>query len=399
MARRYYTGRDPGRAQGIADLRAMARRRLPAFAFEYLDGGAEDEATLAANRAAFAALPLLPRMLRDLSAVDPATTILGRPAALPVIIAPTGFAGLFWREGDIALARAAAQAGVPMCQSIMSNSALGQVAAAGGRHWMQIYPLGLAVWEAILDEAAAAGTEAIVLTVDGTVLGNREWDRRHYARPFALRAASLAEMLRHPGWVAAIAGRGLPGFPNIDRFVPTRPGTAATARWATTSLDTALDWGAVRWLRDRWPGALVVKGLLHPDDALRALDAGADALVVSNHGGRQLDGAPAALDALPAVAAAVGGRAALWLDSGIRRGADIARALALGAQAVLVGRATLYGLAAAGAAGVARALAILRDELVRVLRLLGVTRPQALDDTIFFRPGAGAGHPFPEALA
>jgi len=384
MKRKLYAGRDPARAMGLADLRAMAHRRLPGFVSEYLEGGADDEVTLRANRAALDRHQLRLRVLCDVSDVRGDCTLLGAPAAMPMAIAPTGYAGILWPGGDLALARAAAAAGIPFCQSIVSNAPLAEVRRTGCRHWMQVYPFGETVFNTILEAAQTAGTEAIVLTVDGAVIGNREWDRRSYRRPFVLTARSLAEMLLHPRWVVGGPLRGLPGFPNLQQFAP--PGTrgaAATARWAVQALDKSVVWADCARLRARWPGKFIVKGLMCAEDARRAVAAGADAVVVSNHGGRQLDGAPASIDTLPAIVAAVNGQAEVYMDSGIRRGADIARAVACGAQGVLTGRATLYGLAAAGEPGVARAITLLKDELLRVMALMGVNRiadlgPQAL---------------------
>ena len=392
MTRRYYAGRDPARAVTIGDLRAMAHRRLPGFVTEYLEGGAEDEVTLRGNRAALDRHQLALRVLRDVSDVRTDCTLLGQAAALPMVISPTGYAGIFWPEGDIALARAAGKAGIPFCQSMISNASLAEVRRrAGGRHWMQVYPFGQAVFEKVLEQAEAAGTEAIVFTVDGPVIGNREWDRRSYAKPFVLTARSFLEMLTHPRWMVSGPLSGLPGFPNIEAFAPPgTKGTAAVARWAVTGLDRTVTWDTCAWLRRQWKGKLIVKGLIAAEDARRAVEAGADAVVVSNHGGRQLDGMPATIDALPAVVAAVGGRAEVYMDSGIRRGSDIARAVALGATGVWTGRATLYGLAAAGQPGAARAIAILKEELVRVMSLLGACRVSDLGLHIF--------HPAPDEL-
>jgi (S)-mandelate dehydrogenase len=385
VKRRHYSGRDPQRAQSIADLRAMALRRLPGFVGEYVEGGAEEEQTLLANRSAFAQPPLMPRMLRDVRSVQTDTLLLSQPAALPLAIAPTGYAGLMWPRGELALAHAAVAAGVPFCQSMMSNTPLAQVRAETGcRHWMQIYPLGAAVVERVMDSAARAGTEALVLTVDGPVIGNRDWDRRSYRRPFSLSARSLADMLAHPRWLADIARNGLPGFPDIEAFAPEGiSGTAAVARWAVQAIDKGMDWQTCADMRSQWPGRFVIKGVMHPDDARRAVDAGADAVVLSNHGGRQLDGAPATIGILPDIVRAVGHQAEVYLDSGIRRGTDIVRACALGATGVLVGRAILYGLAAAGQGGVSQAIALLHQEMVRCMTLLGVTCIADIDPSIF----------------
>jgi (S)-mandelate dehydrogenase len=393
--RRRYVGRDVARARTIDDLRHMARKRLPNFLYEYIEGGAEEEWTLRNNRAAFYRYRFLPHALRDVSQRSTAHPIFGRSSALPLAIAPTGFAGFFWPHGDKLLARAAAAAGVPMAQSTVSNARVSDVAATPGlRHWAQFYAWGgLEVQHALLDRAEKAGSEALVVTVDGPLSGNREWDQRNYATPDQPTPATLLETARHPGWwLRMLASRRMPNFENLaDLIGETDPNIFRVSKWINSNQNPALCWQDLERLRARWPRKLVIKGLLRPEDAVRAADLGADAIVLSNHGGRQAEPAASPLEQLPLVRAAVGNRLSLFLDSGVRRGSDIAIALALGADAVLVGRATLYGLAAGGEAGVQRALEILRTEFDRVLALVGVTCAAELDRNILLPAAAAIG--------
>ncbi|HWU02708.1 MAG TPA: alpha-hydroxy acid oxidase [Novosphingobium sp.] len=361
--RRLYAGRDPARAVSIADLRAMAMRRLPGFVSEYLEGGAEDERTLAANRASFANARFAPRVLAG-APPAPGTTLFGRALAMPLVVAPTGFNGLFWHQGDVALARAAAQAGVPFAQSTVSNATIEQVAQAGGERWFQLYAFrDRGASAALLDRAREAGARVLVITVDAQLYGKREWNTRLYRGENALRPRAMLDVALHPRWLAQVWARGLPGFANLYPFLPQgQTGLLPSARWVREAIDPALDWSVVAWARALWPGPLVIKGLAHPDDAARALAEGADGIVLSNHGGRQLDGAVPALDMVRPVRDRVGNGLSVLVDGGVRRGVDLAVACALGADAVLAGRAVLYGLAAAGQAGAARALAILAGE-------------------------------------
>lgn len=391
--RRRLVSRGPAaRAETIDDLRAMALRRLPRFSAEYLEGGAEDERTLHGNRAAFDDYTLHHRVLCDIRDVDPGVTLWGRRMALPFGIGPTGFNGLLWPDGDRVLAQAAAAAGIPFGQSTVSNATIPHIAAVPGlRHWFQLYCYGPdSVWETLVDTAAAQGCEALVVTVDTPVLGNRAWDRRNYAGPAQLSLSARLDALRHPGWLwRTILRPGMPRFPALEPFAP--PGQRdlfGVAAWTAANMRLEMDWAMLARIRARWPGKLVVKGVLHLDDLRAAVDAGADGVVLSNHGGRQLDRALAPLHLIAPARAAVGPGFAILVDSGFRRGADVVVARALGADAVLMGRATLYGLAAGGPAGVARAIAILRAEVVRTLQLLGVTRMDALSPAVFARgPG------------
>jgi len=374
LKRRLYRGRDLARAHDIAELRAMAARRVPNFCVEYLEGGADDELALARNRAAFDAIDLLPRTLVDVSRRDLGCTLFGSPVALPALIAPTGFNGLLAHEGDRLLAEAARDAGIPFCQSMVSTIALEDIAATGVRHWMQIYPFkDRANLAGVVKRAERAGSEAIVLTTDASVFGNRTWDRRNYRAPMKLDARNLLDVALHPRWILdVLVPHGMPRFRNLGDFLPPGMDSARNAAaFLAAQMDLTLTWNDIRWLRELWPRKLLIKGILLPEDAVRAKEAGADGIVVSNHGGRQLDTCPAPIEMLPAIRAAVGPDMTIIVDSGLRRGSDFVKARALGADAALSGRATLYGLAAGGKPGVARALEIIRSEIERTLGLIG----------------------------
>lgn len=360
----------------IADLRERARRRLPRGIWEYAERGVEDECGMARNRAAFEAVTFRPRVLRGVERVDPSTEVFGKTVPFPIAIAPTGAAGLMWHNGDLALARAAAKAGVPFIVSSASTMDLEQIAAAGGRQWFQLY-----LWEdrslshAVVDKAWALGCETLFVTLDLPVPPNREYIHRNgFGTPFKLNARNTLDVVTHPRWLVGVMGRYM-----LDGGIPTQANLPDRLRAKVTKgappgalfKQDNLDWDGVKQLRDRWPGQLVLKGVLHPDDAERALALGAEGIVVSNHGGRALDCSMASMEALPAVAEAVGGRMTVFLDSGVRRGSDVVKALARGADAVLVGRAPLYGLAAFGEPGVARAIELLRAETVRTMAMLG----------------------------
>jgi (S)-mandelate dehydrogenase len=373
--RRPFRGSSSARALNVADLRELARRRIPRFAFEYVDGGAEDEVTLRGNRASFERLRLVPRTLIDTAARHQRTHILAGPAQAPMVIAPTGFNGMVYPQGDLVLAQAAARHGIPFTLSTVSTVRLEEVAkSAGGRLWMQLYVMkDRNIARDIMRRAAACGYEALVFTTDANVFGNREWDQRGYRSPGKPTLSTVLDTLRHPRWLTGVMIRnGMPRFRNLESFLP--PG-AATALGGSTVIprlfDATLSWDDINWIRQEWRGKLLIKGVLSAADAERAASLGCDGIVVTNHGGRQLDSCVAPLDVLPEIVAAAGARLAVLLDSGVRRGTDIAKALALGAQAVMIGRPTLYGLAAAGEAGVERALGILTTEFDRVLGQLG----------------------------
>jgi isopentenyl diphosphate isomerase/L-lactate dehydrogenase-like FMN-dependent dehydrogenase len=368
----------------IADLRERARRRLPRGIWEYAERGTEDEAGMARNRAAFERVTFRPRVLRGVHAVDTSTEIFGKAVPFPLALAPTGAAGLLWHNGDLALARAAAAAGVPFTISSAATMDLEQIALAGGRLWFQLY-----YWEdrslshAVVDKARDLGCEALFITLDMPVPPNREYIHRSgFGTPFRLNPRNTLDVLSHPRWLAGVMGRymlrgGIPTQANLpDRM---RAKVTKGAPPGALFKQDDLDWDAVKILRDRWPGKFVLKGVLHPEDAERAMDLGADGVVVSNHGGRALDSSIATIDALPDIVAAVGGRMTVLLDSGVRRGSDVIKAVALGADAVLAGRAPLYGLAAAGEAGVARALELLRTETARTMAMLGARNVAEVD--------------------
>ncbi|MGH8294528.1 MAG: alpha-hydroxy acid oxidase [Steroidobacteraceae bacterium] len=373
--RRAFGGRPRVAALNIADLREIARRRVPGFVFEYVEGGAEDEATLRHNREALAALRFVPQTLIDTRGRTLEASLFGRPAAAPLVIAPTGLNGMLHPEGDIALARAAAAFGIPYTLSTLSTTRLEDVAArAGGRLWMQLYVMkNRAIAEDIMARAAGAGYEALVFTSDANVFGNREWDKRNYMRPGKPRLSAILDTLRHPRWLLdVLVRRGVPRFHNIEAFLP--PGAASAVGGSTIipqMFEPTLAWTDIGWIRRHWPGKLLIKGVLSVEDARRALDAGCDGIVLTNHGGRQLDYCVAPIEVLGEIAAAVGDRLTIVIDSGFRRGSDIAKALALGAHTVMIGRAALYGLAADGERGVRRALDMLAVELDRVLGQLG----------------------------
>jgi L-lactate dehydrogenase (cytochrome) len=372
------------RAASVNDLRLIARRRTPRAVFDYADGAAGDEISLRRSRDAFSRVEFVPRVLRDVSQIDTSTTVLGSPAPLPFAFAPTGFTRLMHHEGESAVARVAQRAGVPYALSTMGTTSLEDVAAAApdARRWFQLY-----LWrdrEASRDFVArslAAGYEALMLTVDTPVAGARLRDVRNgLTIPPALTLRTLAGAAVHPAWWL-----NLLTTPPLE-FASLRSWGGTVAELANQIFDPAATLQDVRWLRGAWPGRLVIKGIQTAVDARTVVDAGADAVVVSNHGGRQLDRAPTPLEQLPAVVAAVGDRAEVYLDGGILNGADIVAAVALGARTCLVGRAYLYGLMAGGEQGAQRAVDILSQELVRSMQLLGVTSVAELTpDTIRLR--------------
>jgi len=358
-------------AVNIEDLRAIAKRRLPRFVFDYVDGGSEDEISLRGNCDAFRRLRFRPRALIDVSARDLSTRLLGARSALPAVVGPTGLNGLCWRDGDMELARAASAAGLPFAMSTVSMSLVEDVAReAPGRLWLQAYVFTeRRITEAIVARARTAGFEAVMLTSDFPVAGKRERDIRTGLLPHQkFTPAAKLDMLMHPRWLATVATRR-PRFVNVERELGA--GRDVNAFVGHGMFDPSFCWDDVRRFRDLWPGKLLLKGILRADDAERAVSAGVDGIVLSNHGGRQLDASISGIEALPGIARAVGTRISILVDGGVRRGGDIARAVAQGAEGVLLGRAPVYGLAAGGRAGVARALEILSDEFDRTLALTG----------------------------
>ena len=366
---------DLERAVNIEDLRRLARRRLPRAIFDFFDGGAEDEVTLRDNRAAFERVRLLPKVLVNVAQVDMCVRLFGIDTSLPLAIGPTGGIAAGRPHADLMLARAAKACGIPYTLATPAGASIERLAAeAGGRRWFQLYVVRDREFrEKLVSRAKDAGYEALLVTVDLPVSGKRERDPRNgFVTPYRPSWRNSHDVLGKPAWLLDILRHGLPRMENFEgyKFSSTKMTDIATA--VGREMDAAFDWDELKRLRERWPGRLLLKGVERPDDAERAAAMGCDGVVVSNHGGRQLDGALATLDALPAVARAVGGRMTVLLDGGVRRGVDILKARALGAQAVLVGRATLFGVMAGGEPGAQRALQILSGELERAMKLCGV---------------------------
>lgn len=358
------------------EWRALARRHLPKFVFDYVDGAAEDGLTLRANRQAFEATQLKPRVLRDTSVIDTSVSVFGRHWRLPFGVAPMGLNGLVRPGGDLALARAAAAAGIPFVLSTASNERLERVRqdVPEAELWLQLYVMqDPSIADQLLRRAKANGFDTLVLTLDVPVSGLREQDLRNGFRlPFRLTPKLMADLVRHPGWSLRQAVAGQPKFVNLVEEVDRTLSAQAQAALLARAMDRSLNWARLDQIRQSWPGKLVVKGILHAEDASLAVKAGVDGIVVSNHGGRQLDGAVSSLNALPAVVRAVSGCIPVFLDSGVRRGQDVIKAMSLGASAVFVGRPMLYGLAAQGEDGVRRVLSGLEAELQRVMTLMGM---------------------------
>jgi (S)-mandelate dehydrogenase len=372
--RRSFAGRSSARALNIADLREIARRRLPGFIFEYVESGAEDEATVRNNRHALERLQFIPQTLVNTTARHQRASILGAAAQTPLVIGPTGLNGLLHPDADATLARAAASFGVPFTLSTVSTTRLEDIATrVGGRLWMQLYVIKeRAVVREIMQRAGAAGYEALVFTTDANVFGNREWDRRGYRQPGKPTLRASLDVLRHPHWAWRILLRhGMPRFRNLEGHLPGKLTPMGASTVIPRLFDASICWDDISWIREHWRGKLLLKGVLSVADAERSAALGCDGIIVSNHGGRQLDYCVAGIDMLPPIVAAVGKRLSVLVDGGFRRGSDVVKGLALGAQAVMLGRATLYGLMAGGEAGVERALAILTTEIDRVLGQLG----------------------------
>ena len=380
------------RAFSIEDLRRLTKNRLPRALFEFFDGGAEDEVTLRDNIEAFRRVRLAPKTLVDVSSVDVATELVGGPSAMPMAIAPTGAAGFGRHGADIAIARAAVALGIPYTLSTSATTSIEDVArAAPGRLWFQAYILAdKEKLASLIDRARAADYEGLMITVDLPVGGKRERDfRNHLSFPIHYTPRNVLDFARSPGWALSMLLKGTPQMVNIREL---NRGTLDGKKMLSTAgrnYDPSFNWTDLQRLRDNWPRKLIVKGITRADDAARLVNMGVDALVVSNHGGRQLDGGPATIDALPAVARSVSGRIPVLVDGGVRRGVDIVKACALGAQGVLTGRATLFGALAAGEPGAARALEILKDELTRRMQLCGARTIREIDQGLLFsRAGA-----------
>lgn len=381
--RRYYTGGSPSRAIAIADLRARAHKLMPRIALEYLEGGAEDEASVMRERRAFADWRFMPRTLVDVSHRTLATQVLGKTTAMPLIVAPTGLNGLFMHHADLALAQAAAKADVPFVQSTMSNDTVEEVASVKGlRHWWQLYIFGGdEVWQHLLDRVDRAGCEALVLTTNAQIFGNREWDKRTRATSTLPTLPTAIDAALHPWWLATtlISQGGLPEFKNVLEFVPKdKRGMFESAHWIRSQQPTSLSWDTVAKIRQRWKKPFIIKGILSVDDVHRAVDSGVDGIVLSSHGGRQLDWTISPLDLVTAAREVIGDRMQLYVAGGVRRGTDLLKAIALGTDAVFAGRAPLYGLCAYGERGAAQALRILKREAEEALGLLGTNSLKGL---------------------
>jgi L-lactate dehydrogenase (cytochrome) len=366
----------------IEDLRRRARHRLPKVVFDFIDGGAQDEVSLRANRADFEAWELLPKMLVDVSQRTLKTKVLGREIAMPLMVAPTGLSGLATPKGELHAARAAKEAGTVYCLSTTATCSIEEIAAATGEpFWFQLYVMrDRGATRAMVERAAAARCGALVLTIDLAVQGRRERDVYNgFTVPPRVTARNVLEVLARPRWIADMALGPRMTFANFTDAMTAGGGFINLGKHINAQFDQSVTWKDVDWLRSLFPGPLVIKGVLTAHDARLAAEHGAAAVIVSNHGARQLDHVPSSIRALPEVVDAVGDRLEVYLDSGVRRGTDIAKALALGARAVLVGRPFLYGMGALGPGGAAKALGILRDELDNCMALLGAPSVAALD--------------------
>jgi isopentenyl diphosphate isomerase/L-lactate dehydrogenase-like FMN-dependent dehydrogenase len=371
----------------IADLRQIAQRRVPKAVFDYLDGGAEGEVTLRENCRAFEAITFRPRHAVAVGECDLRTQVLGAEISFPAMLAPVGYSRLMHPGGEVAAARAAGEAGTGYILSTISGHKMEDVkAGTKGFAWYQLYLMGgREVAEAAIARARKAGFSALVITIDTPVAGLRERDPRNgmselITGSIFAKLPFLPELLAHPGWLTSfLLDGGVPRLENV--IVPGQGGGMPMVDVGTALRRSVVTWEDIRWIRQIWTGPIVIKGILTGDDARRAVDEGAAAISVSNHGGRQLDGVSATIRALPEVVAAVKGQTEVLMDGGVRRGSDIVKALCLGARAVLIGRAYAYGLAAAGGAGVARALEILREDVERTLRLLGCASVKQLDSS------------------
>ena len=366
----------------IEDLRAVARRRVPRAMFDYVDRGSYDEVTLQANRRDLARLPLRQRVMIDVDHRNLATTVLGEQISMPLVLAPTGLTGLNWANGEILAAQAAQEAGVPFTLSTMSICSIEDVRQAVDRpFWFQLYVMrdrGFA--SSLIERARDARCSALVLTADLQIQGQRHQDIKNgLTVPPRLTLANMIDVATKPAWALRVLMGKRKSFGNLEGRIKGADSVATLSQWIAGQFDPTLSWRDVEWVRKQWPGKLIIKGILDPDDARSAVQAGADAIVVSNHGGRQLDGAVSSISALPRVADAVGDRTEILFDGGVRCGQDLLRARALGARASMVARAFLYGLGAFGKKGVALSIEILRKELDVSMALTGTSDIERVD--------------------
>jgi L-lactate dehydrogenase (cytochrome) len=369
----------------IEDLRQLARRRIPHAIFEYADRGSYDELTLERTRSELDALQFRPRVMVDFSQLDLATTLVGEPAVMPLAIAPTGLTGLFHADGEMLGARAAEAFGIPFTLSTMSICSIEDVRSATTKpFWFQLYLMRDRAFSAeLIERARAAQCSTLMLTVDMQIQGFRRRDPKNgLAVPPRLTFANLLDVATKPVWALKVLRGRRRTFGNLVGRMPNTGGLSTLAQWIATQFDPTVTWKDIAWVRERWPGKLIVKGLMDGGDVTAALDAGVDALIVSNHGGRQLDGGPSSIRVLPEIVQAVGGRCEVLFDGGIRSGQDVLKALALGARGGLIGKAFLYALGAAGQGGVTTALELIRNELRVSMALAGRTRIAEIDATV-----------------
>jgi L-lactate dehydrogenase (cytochrome) len=372
----------------VSDYRELARRRLPRLMFDYVDGGAFDEATLRANRDDLSKLMLKQKVLRDVSALDTSTTLFGQQLDMPVILAPVGFAGMMARRAEAQAARAAEKAGVPYTLSTVGICPIEEVARATSKpFWFQLYMMrDRGVVREILARAQAANCGALVFTVDLPVLGTRYRDIRNgmgVQLPLLSKLRMAANFASRPGWIYDVGIKGRPlTFGNLQGVVKDAKSLGALLAWTTTALDPSVTWKDLEWVRRLWKGPLILKGVLDPEDAKEAVATGADGLIVSNHGGRQLDAARSSISVLPTIVDAVGTKTTVLMDGGIRSGQDVTRALALGAKACMIGRAWVYGVAAKGEQGVSAVLATMKRELRTSMALIGKARVADIDASV-----------------
>jgi L-lactate dehydrogenase (cytochrome) len=374
----------------IMDLRALARRRVPRAFFEYADRGSYDESTLHENRAALARLRLRQRVMIDVDNRSLATEIVGQPVSMPLAIAPTGLTGLQHGSGEIHGARAAARAGIPFCLSTMSICSIEQVhAATDTPFWFQVYVMrDRGFTRELISRAREVGCSALMLTADLTVQGQRHREIKNgLAVPPKVTLRNLFDIASKPRWAWNVLRAPSRSFGNLEGRIGGADSLTTLAQWIANQFDPTLSWQDLEWIRELWPGKLIVKGIMDAEDARLAAEHGVDAIVVSNHGGRQLDGAPATIDVLPGIVDAVGGRIEVLFDSGITSGQDLLKALALGARAGLIGKAFLYGLGASGEAGVTQAIEIVRRELSVTMALTGQRDARSISPDVLLRPG------------
>lgn len=367
------------------DFRLAAKRYLPRFVFDYVDGAADDGHCLRRNRDDLNAITLTPRILRDTSHINMSVDVFGSRWSLPFGVAPVGLCGLVRPGGDLMLARAAARAGLPFVLSTASNMRLEDIRASSvdAVQWMQLYVMHREMAARIVQRAYNAGYQALVLTVDVPVSGNRERDARNGFRlPIRPTARLGWDLASHPRWSLRSLLSGPPSFANLTDPAMARSSASMQAALLSRAMDRTLVWDTLGWLRDSWKGPLLLKGVLHPEDARTALAYGVDGVIVSNHGGRQLDAAPSAISALPGVVEVIQGRIPVFMDSGIRRATDVAKAIALGATGVFLGRPLIFGLGVGGEAGVDAVVDVFRADLERTMALLGVARPAQLSETL-----------------